>query len=399
MANITLNQYLREIQSSWESRSGTEVSELLSFNHPHVMSSRLTSEGFETLVQRLVEPPLDEIVVLHLRCLSYINQQKYLEAYTEQSLLVQAFTKLFQTQKEDNWALYIMYVISLDLRVFAIKADQQLAKNGADKPGQTLEKAAECLMGLFRVCAADNRSSDEDTKRWGMLYLVNQLLKIYFRINKLHLCKALIRAIDASQFRDQFSLSQQVTYRYYVGRKAIFESDFKSAEKFLTFAFERCHRICRTNKRLILIYLIPVKMLLGHLPSSRLLQKYDLMQFSEVVQAVKEGNLLRLNQALLQHDAFFIRCGVYLILEKLKVTTYRNLFKKVTLLMKTHQIPIEAYLEALKFMGIEDIDLDETQCIIANLIFENKIKGYISNTHNKLVISKQNPFPSLATIA
>ncbi|EFX85927.1 hypothetical protein DAPPUDRAFT_309103 [Daphnia pulex] len=398
MANLNLNQYLREIQSSWQSRSGTEVSELLSFNHPHVMSSKLILEGFEKSVERIVEAPFDEIVVLHLRCLSYINQQKYLEAYTEQSALVQAFTKLFQTQKEDNWALFIMYVISLDLRMFAIKADKELAKKGADKPGQTLEKAAECLMGLFRVCAADNRSSDEDTKRWGMLYLVNQLLKIYFRINKLHLCKALIRAIDASQFKDQFSLSQQVTYRYYVGRKAIFESDFKSAEKYLTYAFERCHKNCRANKRLILIYLIPVKMLLGHLPTPQLLRKYDLLQFSEVVQAVREGNLRRLNNALLQHDAFFIRCGVYLILEKLKVTTYRNLFKKVTLLMKTHQIPIEAYLEALKFMGVEDIDLDETQCIIANLIFENKIKGYISNSHNKLVISKQNAFPSLAAI-
>lgn len=67
--------------------------------------------------------------------------------------------------------------------------------------------------------------------------------------------------------------------------------------------------------------------------------------------------------------------------------------------MKTHQIPIEAYLAALRFMEVEEIDLDETQCIIANLIFENKIKGYISNTHNKLVISKQNPFPPLATIS
>ena len=65
-----------------------------------------------------------------------------------------------------------------------------------------------------------------------MLYLVNQLFKIYFRINKLHLCKPLIRAIDASQFRDQFSLSQQVTYRYYVGRKAMFDSDFKSGMLF-----------------------------------------------------------------------------------------------------------------------------------------------------------------------
>lgn len=61
-----------------------------------------------------------------------------------------------------------------------------------------------------------------------MLYLVNQLLKIYFRINKLHLCKALIRAIDASPYKEDFSLSQQVTYKYYVGRKSIFDSDFKS---------------------------------------------------------------------------------------------------------------------------------------------------------------------------
>nr|SVE93014.1 EOG090X06A5 [Moina brachiata] len=356
-------------------------------------------DSLEKMVERTIEPTLAEVIVHHLKFVLHLNNRNYLDAYTEQSYVVQSFTKLFQTQKEENWAIYVMYVIARDLRLVAVKADKELAQKGAEKSGITLEKAAECLMGLFRVCAADNRTSDEDTKRWGMLYLVNQLLKIYFRINKLHLCKALIRAIEASPFKDQFTLSQQVTYRYYVGRKAIFESDFKSAEKYLTFAFERCHRNCRTNKRLVLIYLIPVKMILGHLPAPGLLQKYDLLQFLDVVTAVREGNLLRLNQALSTHESFFISCGVYLILEKLKVITYRNLFKKVTLLMRTHQIPIDVYLESLKFMQIEDVDMDETQCILANLIYENKIKGYISNSHNKLVVSKQNAFPSLSTIA
>ena len=92
---------------------------------------------------------------MNSRCLNCVNQQKYVDAYCQQSALVQSFTKIFQSQKEDNWALYIMYVISLDLRLFAIKADHELAKQGANKPGQTLEKAAECLMGLFRVCAGD----------------------------------------------------------------------------------------------------------------------------------------------------------------------------------------------------------------------------------------------------
>jgi len=46
MAMLTLNQYLHEVKAAWNARSGTEVSELLSFNHPHVMSQRLLVENF-----------------------------------------------------------------------------------------------------------------------------------------------------------------------------------------------------------------------------------------------------------------------------------------------------------------------------------------------------------------
>ena len=47
-------------------------------------------------------------------------------------------------------------------------------------------------------------------------------------------------------------------------------------------------------------------------------------------------------------------------------------------------------------MKVEDIDEDETACIIANLIYEGHIKGYISHQHQKLVVSKQNSFPAIA---
>jgi hypothetical protein len=60
-----------------------------------------------------------------------------------------------------------------------------------------------------------------------MLGLVNHLFKIYFRINRLQLCKPLTRAIEAQAIKDRFPVSQMVTYRYYVGRKAMFDSDFK----------------------------------------------------------------------------------------------------------------------------------------------------------------------------
>lgn len=163
----------------------------------------------------------------------------------------------------------------------------------------------------------------------GMLNLVNQLLKIYFRINKLNLCKPLIRAIDSSVYKDQFPLAQQITYKYFVGRKAMFDSDYKSADEFLSFAFQNCHRKFPKNKRLILIYLVPVKMLLGYIPTKAVLEKYDVLQFHELACALKTGDVRQFDDIIHKHESFFIEYGIYLIVEKLKIIGYRNLFKRV----------------------------------------------------------------------
>lgn len=231
-----------------------------------------------------------------------------------------------------------------------------------------------------------------------MLNLVNQLLKIYFRINKLHLCKPLIRAIDSSPFKDEFSLAQQITFRYFVGRKAMFDSEYQVANQYLTYAFENCHHKSMKNKTLILTYLVPVKMLLGYMPTKQLLEKYDLLQFWDLVSVVKDGDLRGIDKVMEEHETFFIQAGIYLIVEKLKIIAYRNLFKKVHLVENTHQIDIASFQAALQIMGQEDVDSEETQCIVANLIYDGKIKGYISYQHKKVVVSKQNAFPPLTSI-
>ena len=51
--------------------------------------------------------------------------------------------------------------------------------------------------------------------------------------------------------------------------------------------------------------------------------------------------------------------------------------------------------DKLLLCQVEDIDDDETACILANLINDGRIKGYISHQHQKLVVSKQNAFPPL----
>uniref|UniRef100_A0AAR2K5M7 PCI domain-containing protein 2 n=1 Tax=Pygocentrus nattereri TaxID=42514 RepID=A0AAR2K5M7_PYGNA len=377
-----------QVLEAIDTRDGVFCAELLSFKHPHVANPRLQLSSPEDKCQQVLEPPYDEMVAAHLRCTYAVANHDFVEAY-----------KSFQAHKEENWYVSLFKQKCILAEQCFKSAEQQLQKKGKGKVGDMLEKAAEQLMSCFRVCASDNRAGIDDSKKWGMLFLINQLFKIYFKINKLHLCKPLIRAIDSSNLKDDYSMAQRVTYKYYVGRKAMFDSNFKLAEEYLSFSFQHSHRSCQRNKRLILIYLLPVKMLLGHMPTTQLLKKYDLMQFTDVTKAVSEGNLLLLNEALAKHETFFIRCGIFLILEKLKIITYRNLFKKVYLLLKTHQLPLDAFLVALKMMQVEEVDIDEVQCILANLIYMGHIKGYISHQHQKLVVSKQNPFPPLSSVS
>jgi hypothetical protein len=59
-------------------------------------------------------------------------------------------------------------------------------------------------------------------------------IKIYFRLNTLRLCKNLMRTVDSRQFAafDAFPAAQRVTYRFYVGRLAVFDENYVSLSWF-----------------------------------------------------------------------------------------------------------------------------------------------------------------------
>ena len=59
----------------------------------------------------------------------------------------------------------------------------------------------------------------------------------------------------------------------------------------LQFAFDRCPRGAAKNKRLILRYLVPVRLVLGVFPSPALLRKYKLDYLAPLCRAVDRGDL------------------------------------------------------------------------------------------------------------
>jgi len=337
-------------------------------------------------------PPFDEMAAAHIKTIWASSKGNHDEAWQYQNMCVQAFIKGFQLMKEENWALPVMQTLILDLRNFARRGD----KRSGGKPGERQEKAADTMMSAFRVCVSDTRAKMDDTKRWGMLFVVNQLFKTYFAVGKLHLLKPLVRAIESCDIKDEFSLSQRVTYQYYVGRKALLDSEYSSAENYLNFAYRNCHPSSTRNRKLILINLIPIKMLLGKLPRTELLMQNNLREFRPVVHAIKTGNLGLMEDAMAKHEFFFVRTGIYLLVEKLKLIVIRQLFRSVQRMLGSHQLQLQAFLDALHYAGMPDCDMEELECLMAGLISHNLIRGYISHQHKKVVFSRKEPFPKVS---
>lgn len=54
------------------------------------------------------------------RAIWAVANNDFVEAYACQAAAITAFTKVFQAMKDENWALPIMFVLCIDLRLFAI---------------------------------------------------------------------------------------------------------------------------------------------------------------------------------------------------------------------------------------------------------------------------------------
>ena len=64
----------------------------------------------------------------------------------------------------------------------------------------------------------------------------------------------------------------------------------------------------------------------------------------------------------------------------------------------TSKLDLKQFMRCLAAIGM-DMDIDEVECVLANLIYAGYIKGYIAHQHGKLVVSKGNAFPELSTVA
>ncbi|CAB4318639.1 unnamed protein product [Prunus armeniaca] len=368
-AHRRINDYLNRFSDAVSTQDGASLKQLLSLssNNPAILSLVDALNVFQDANRLIKQSDNDtqfgEILVHLFRAFQSYRVGSFIDSYQAFEKSANAFIQEFRNW-DTAWALQALYVIAYEIRVLAERADKELASNG--KSPEKLKGAGSFLMKVFGVLAG------KGPKRVGALYVTCQLFKVYFK----------------------------VTYMYYTGRLEVFNENFPAADHKLSYALRHCNPQSEANIRMILKYLIPVKLSIGILPNDWLLEKYNLVEYKNVVQALKRGDLRLLRHALEEHEDRFLRSGVYLVLEKLELQVYQRLIKKIYIIqkqkdpIKAHQLKLEVIVKALKWLEIS-MDLDEVECIVAILIYKNLVKGYFAHKSKVVVLSKQDPFPKL----
>ncbi|KAJ4290651.1 COP9 signalosome (CSN) subunit [Collariella sp. IMI 366227] len=299
---------------------------------------------------------------------------KVYEAWVE---LLNVLGRGYQTSSAfEAWTLPALYVVSKHLRLFAIRADEERNSNTSlddsaaanfqddfdpeSNKRQKLEDCARVLMRVFMICQTDRAPLDE-SRKWGIYYITNLLLKTYFKLNSANLSKNILNSLraggaDMPDF-SAFPKSQQVTFRYHQGVLAFLEENY--AQKL----------------------------------------------FLPLCQCIKRGELHKFDLALQEGEDEFVKRRIYLTLERGRDIALRNLLRKVFIArgfeeakegaepVRRSRVPVAEFAAAISLGSQEKIDNDEVECLLANMIYKGLMKGYISRQHGIVVLSKSGAFP------
>ncbi|KAI0126936.1 PCI domain-containing protein [Xylariales sp. AK1849] len=411
----------------WESGGSQSIQEDLRFlfvrdKSAQLRLSREESEGWQSIYFAYWKA-LGEILAVEGRRKDGAKST-WTNVYEAWKDLTSQIIRGYTNHDFENWTIPCLYVAGRYMRLFAMRADAQRSSTGDDtvlnfqddfdpetEKHKSLEDCARQLNRIFNTCLSD-RAPLAESRKWGIYYAINLLFKTYFKLNSASLSKNVLKVLSAGRGDmpdfDSFPKSQQVTFKYYEGVLSFLEENYVEAEKHLTLAWQMCHQDATRNLELILTYLIPCHLLTNHtLPSAKLLQPFPRLQnsFLKLAVAIKKGDLRAFDQALAGGENEFVKRRIYLTLERGRDIAMRNLLRKVFLAggsmeaqegeqpTRRTRIPVSEFAAAVKLSGGEEKDTDEIECLLANMIYKNLMKGYIAHERGIVVLSKSGAFP------
>ncbi|KAJ1735208.1 COP9 signalosome (CSN) subunit [Coemansia biformis] len=384
-------------------KNGDELAQALQLSSTYtgqVLDDILDADGdWDILSEPAAQGLWNEIVVAHLGAAAAYRSGDFVDAYTRQLSAYHAYLRAFRNMA--RWGIGALLSLCKDLCDVARRADAQLA--GTDALGSKVEEATRAINQGFSLCMTDRESDLNKSRKWGTYRMANILFGLYRQLNAHNLCDSMIRAIKASELPElgSFPMSDQVTFRFYRGMLAFRSENYQPARDDLLFALEHCHRDAYGNKIRILTYLTPILMAEGKMPQSRLMRRYPPVKalYGELAKAARAGDLRRFDELLLEKEQLLVSAGTFLAAERVRRVATRELLRRIHFICgSTSRVSFQQFRDGFVAAGLTDTTVPEIEAILADMVYDGYIKGYLAHDHGVAVLSKQQPFPSLRSV-
>ncbi|ELP89504.1 PCI domain containing protein, putative [Entamoeba invadens IP1] len=190
---------------------------------------------------------------------------------------------------------------------------------------------------------------------------------------------------------NNISLINYCMFNYYAGVTMLIKNMTVEAFNYLSNAIQYLESGTR-NYRNCLIPLVVLQLRKGIYPPRSLILENNLEDvYGTLITAVQRGDVATFEKETKRNEVFFIQHCLFLLVESLKLITYRNLFNTARQIVNTTKVPYSAFLNALKEVGKESSEM-ELEFVMCNLIFKGIMKSQLYHEHKIAVLSPEDAF-------
>lgn len=320
---------------------------------------------------------------------------------------IRIIIRLMERDDTMTWLVYPLYSVSRQLYRFIESENFPAFETVSDsKHSNLMERCIRSIHKCLTMCLNDRNPNDIENKRCGVLYFINLEFRIYKQLHNKDMIKNLIKVYESrgslnnnnnnnntsnifiqTNAKYPIGKSQLVQFHYYMGLYyGYYANDHVKSIKHLERALCECSMKYELQIKSILKLLIPLKLLVCGLTIREDYNKRFNMPiyYRELIQLITTGQVQRyldiisndtkVQEVLLKDETYIIW---QLLLHRAQVNHIKYHWNR---------------LEQKSILSLSQIS-DVNECQISNLIFLGHIRGYISHSHQCLVLSKTSPFP------
>ncbi|CAB4257212.1 similar to Saccharomyces cerevisiae YOL072W THP1 Nuclear pore-associated protein [Maudiozyma barnettii] len=361
--------------------------------------------------------------------LQYCRDVNPWSSWDSSDLIFKYYSDLNNCLLNDSYPCEALVPVFIEVTEFIIPLARELDNHYLElkiKKHQFLSHTSMIISKLFNSIKSNSENVTEifeqlPHKQRILLYLVNKLNNIYFRIESPQLCSNIFKNFkpkcSLANF-SQFPINEQIEYRYLLGRYYLLNSRILNAFVQLNNSFRlllgltsipnvnQTPQLQRNIKR-ILKFLIPTGILIGKRFRFDVLSHFHpemVNMYSELQQNIRSGNLQKVNNWLKLYQADLLEANLLLILlEKLPMVTYKYLIKHLivewSLSQGFNRLPYDLVSRALRLsIGKDDyfsLNDSTTTITIFNGIHSSDNVENVLVTLINLGYLRGNCFPSM----